>query len=54
VNILATVVFGCRVSQTLVHLALPRSARVVSVRFSLFLAQVLAMLGIAATLVRSL
>ena len=54
VDILATVVFGCRVPQTLVHLALPQSARVVSVRFSLFLAQVLAMLGIAATLVRSL
>jgi uncharacterized MAPEG superfamily protein len=44
---LAVTVIAFRVAQTLVHLATPQTASVVTVRFGLFLTQILAMLGMA-------
>lgn len=53
VDVLAAIVLACRVGQSLVHLVFVQTARVVTVRFLLFVAQVLGMLGIATELIRA-
>lgn len=53
-DVLAVVVLAGRVLQTSVHIALPQTNAVVSVRFAFFLAQALAMLGMAGVLVAKL
>lgn len=51
IDALAVAVIGFRVAQTLVHLAAEQSAPVVSVRFGCYLAQLLAMLGLAGQII---
>jgi uncharacterized MAPEG superfamily protein len=51
---LCALFFACRVGQTLVHIGLEQTARTVSVRFSLFFAQVLCMLALSALVVEQL
>jgi len=45
---LALAVLGARVGQTVAHVAFPQTRRVVSVRFSFFCVQLMAMLAMAA------
>lgn len=53
-DVLAVAVLVGRVLQTSVHIALPQTNAVVSVRFAFFLVQALAMLGMAGVLVAKL
>lgn len=53
VDILAVVVLACRVAQTVVHLSVAQDNTAASLRFSLFLAQVLGMFGMASLAARA-
>jgi uncharacterized MAPEG superfamily protein len=54
IDVLAMVLLGARVAQTSVHIALPQTNAVVSVRFVFFFTQALCMLGITGILLSSL
>jgi len=49
---MAAIALGARVCQSLVHIATVQTDRVVTVRFSLFFAQLLCFAGIAAVVIR--
>lgn len=52
-NILALLVLGSRIAQTIVHLSVSQTNAAASLRFSFFLIQALGMLGMAAIIVKS-